>query len=124
MQDVFLAGEGDKTHAVLVHWEVLIVEVEAAVLGEFHLAGAAQHELLAAADILHEFGDAVDINCLWLFTGQAEEDGLVCGVADAREGEGAVHICLNSSDLVKEVLFLEFVHESLAGFHWAKGVGA
>ena len=100
MQDVFFAGEGDKTHSVFVHWQVLVVEEEAAVLGEFHLVGAAQHELLAAADILHEFGDAVDINRLWLFTSEAEEDGLVGGVADAREGEGAVDICLNSSDLV------------------------
>ena len=118
MQDVFLASEGDKTHAVFVHWQVLVVEVEAAVLWEFHLAGAAQHQLFAAADVLHEFGDAVDINGLWLFTGQAEEDGLVGGVADTREGEGTVDICLHSSDLVKEVFFLELVYESLAGLHW------
>ena len=94
------------------------MEEEAAVLGEFYLVGAAQHELLAAADVLHEFGDAVDINGLWLFTGQAEEDGLVGGVADTREGKGTVDICLHSSDLVKEVFFLELVYESLAGLHW------
>ena len=122
MQDVFLASEGDKAHAVFVHREVLVMEEEAAVLGEFYLVGAAQHELLAAADVLHEFGDAVDINRLWLFTSEAEKDGLVGGVADSREGEGAVDICLNSSDLVKEVLFLELVHESFAGFHWPKSV--
>ncbi len=120
-----LTGEGADTHAVFVQWQVVAVEVHAAVQREIHLVMAVgQRQAAALFDVADKARNAVDVHVVRQVAGQAHDDGDIGVVTFTGQRQRTVHVDHHAGGVLQLLVGDQIVDELFAGFHRANGVGA
>ena len=98
------------------------MEHEIALVVERGLVAANVGEGFAAQYLVDEFGEGGGVHRIRLVARQAADDGMVCAVAFAGEGERAVHMGAEAGNFIQQPLFDKLFAEQHTGTHRPHGM--